>query len=364
MMNIKPILAATAILLALTACGSKTCHVSGSSDYHQDGDTLYLYTSSESEDASDTLFVKGGKFDFTLELDSASVCFLRYRKDSIDEIQPFFLEPGEVVVELHKESGLSRISGTKMNDAFQVLNDTAYKYQLKITKLVEAMPEDATDDQKNELMSKVMSFTTILAGEVYKTAEKNIDNELGYLLVSNPEMLNEEQVLTLINKMPAKFRRRPAVKEIESYLRDSYKGVPQGGKISDFSAADPTGKKISASEVIGANELTIIDFWASWCGPCMNEMPHMVELYNMYHDKGLGILGVSLDTDGDAWKAAIKKTGALWPQISELNKNSEIARQFGVTAIPYTIVVARDGSILTTGLTGVELEDFVRNQLQ
>lgn len=90
----------------------------------------------------------------------------------------------------------------------------------------------------------------------------------------------------------------------------------------------------------------------------------MVEIYNLYKDKGLGILGVSLDTDKEAWTAAIKQTGATWTHISELNRNSKIAQQFGVNAIPFTLVVDREGNVLASGLTGNDLEDFVRDNLK
>jgi len=92
-------------------------------------------------------------------------------------------------------------------------------------------------------------------------------------------------------------------------------------------------------------------------------MPHMVELYSLYRDKGLGILGVSLDTDGEAWRNAIKQSGATWPQMSELSKDSKIARMFDVKAIPFTMIVDTEGNVVASGLRGTELEDFIHNAL-
>ena len=115
--------------------------------------------------------------------------------------------------------------------------------------------------------------------------------------------------------------------------------------------------------VISKNEITIIDFWASWCQPCMREMPHIVELYDLYREKGLGILGVSLDDDREAWIEAIEKNHATWPQISELKRNSEIAQMFGIQAIPHTIIVDKEGTIIARGLIGNDLENFVRDHL-
>ena len=89
----------------------------------------------------------------------------------------------------------------------------------------------------------------------------------------------------------------------------------------------------------------------------------MVQLYELYHSKGLGILGVSLDTDAEKWKNAVKLTGATWTHISELKKNSEIARMFGIEAIPFTLIVDKEGNVLAGGLTGTELEDFIHKEL-
>ena len=89
----------------------------------------------------------------------------------------------------------------------------------------------------------------------------------------------------------------------------------------------------------------------------------MVQLYQLYHSKGLGILGVSLDTDAEKWKNAVKLTGAEWTHISELKKNSKIARIFGINAIPFTLIVDKEGNVLAGGLTGTELEDFIHKEL-
>ena len=129
----------------------------------------------------------------------------------------------------------------------------------------------------------------------------------------------------------------------------------------DICITDRDGNDVLLSDFFG--KPIVVNFWASWCGPCMQEMPHMVQLYQLYHTKGLGILGVSLDTDAEKWKNAVKQTGASWTQISELKKNSEIAQMFGIEAIPFTLIVDKKGNVLAGGLTGTELEDFIHGQL-
>jgi thiol-disulfide isomerase/thioredoxin len=274
------------------------------------------------------------------------------------------MEPGNIQISLKKDEMENIISGTKLNDEWQKLNSAASDYQKEMMRLTEEVQKDTSEQNMQAIMPKVMMAQSKLSDIYYKTAERNIQNELGFFLVSNPVALNEEQVLKLINQMPSKIHARKEIQEIERFLKSSAAQNAEGGStISDFSAQSPDGKTINAMSVVSKHELTIIDFWASWCSPCMQEMPHMVELYKLYKDKGLGILGVSLDTDEEAWKNAISKTGASWDHISELKRNSEIANMFGVTAIPFTLLVDKEGHVLASGLVGNELEDFVRAQL-
>jgi thiol-disulfide isomerase/thioredoxin len=116
---------------------------------------------------------------------------------------------------------------------------------------------------------------------------------------------------------------------------------------------------------VSQHRITIIDFWASWCGPCRQEIPSVIELYKKYKDKGLGIVGVSLDNDKNEWLTAIKQLNMAWPQMSDQNDwGNSVAKLFNITSIPHTIVVDQQGKILRHGLRGEALAAFVAEQLQ
>ena len=328
----------------------------------KDGDTILLITDQEFGIPSDTLLVKDGHFSHQMEIDSTTLCFIQAVNSNMP-VQPFFLEAGNINVNLRIDPTKTTVGGTPLNEEWQHLNEVGFAIQREMEQLMSEVGNDTTEAHKQEVYGKAMAIQKKLSDNVFKVAEKNIGNELGFLLVSNPSMLDEEQVLMLINKMPAKLRSRQQIKDIESYLKGQ-EVKTEGTIITDFAASDPDGKTISAMEVITKHKLTIVDFWASWCGPCMQEMPHLVQLYNLYQPKGLEILGVSLDKEKSAWTEAIKKTGAKWIHISELSSDSKIANLFGITAIPFTLVVDQAGTVLASGhLTGTDLEDVVRQYL-
>jgi len=117
----------------------------------------------------------------------------------------------------------------------------------------------------------------------------------------------------------------------------------------------PDGSQIALSSFRG--KIVLIDFWASWCGPCRKEMPNVVKAYAKFKDKGFEIFGVSLDQDRDRWVEAIAKDGITWPQVSDLKYwESAPARLYNVQSIPYTVLLDKEGKILDKNLRGDALE--------
>jgi peroxiredoxin len=141
-----------------------------------------------------------------------------------------------------------------------------------------------------------------------------------------------------------------------------------GDMAPDFSAPNPEGTVVSLSEIKG--KVTIIDFWAAWCGPCRKENPNVVKVYEKYHDKGLEIIGVSLDGTPNqkdakaAWMEAIKKDQLTWHQVSNLTYfNDPIAKLYSIQAIPATFILDSEGKIVAKNLRGNALEAKVAELL-
>ena len=119
------------------------------------------------------------------------------------------------------------------------------------------------------------------------------------------------------------------------------------------------------SDIIAKNKYTLIDFWASWCGPCRREMPNVIAAYKEYNKKGFGIVGVSLDNDADKWKAAIKEMGMTWDHMSDVKGwQCEGAALYGVNSIPATVLVAQDGTIIERNLRGEAIKEKLAELLK
>jgi len=170
-----------------------------------------------------------------------------------------------------------------------------------------------------------------------------------------------EEVFTALHQQ---YPDHEIVKQRWSYMQSPGYKTSVGAMAPELAFKNPEGKILKLSDLRG--KVVLIDFWASWCGPCRGENPNVRRIYSLYHDKGFEIFSVSLDRDGNAWKQAIQADQLVWPNhVSDLKQwQSEGAAIYGVRSIPATFLLDREGRIVAKDLRGEALERAVKELVE
>jgi peroxiredoxin len=180
----------------------------------------------------------------------------------------------------------------------------------------------------------------------------------------------EKRVEHLTKKFPKHKGVQDIILAYNKFLTEMNKPKPTqpvkpvvGNFAPDFTMNDTEGKPISLSQYKG--QYILVDFWASWCGPCRGENPNVVAAYKKYKNKNFTVLGVSLDEDKDAWVKAIQKDGLTWKHISDLKGwQSAVVPVYGIEGIPYNVLLDPEGKILATELREKDLDAFLSKTLK
>lgn len=260
------------------------------------------------------------------------------------------------------------------NNLSNELNDAAQKKD-EYTKFIQSDSQIA-DVLVSESQDKVKNTVA-----VYQKTFDNENNYLNQLLINDIKKYKDdicvlmfldnfpkEQHSTLHNEVIAalnqKYPDHRIVSERWKIMNSPASRVVIGAIAPDLEFPNPEGKLLKLSDLRG--KVVLIDFWASWCGPCRRENPNVTRIYEKYHDKGFEVYSVSLDSDAGSWKRAIESDKLVWPNhVSDLKKwQSKAAATYGVNSIPSTFLLDRDGRIVQKNLRGADLERAVQRLLE
>ncbi|MBQ9399881.1 MAG: AhpC/TSA family protein [Bacteroidales bacterium] len=348
---------------ALVACSGKGYVIDGTVAHAADGDIVYLMENPNLA-PTDSAVVKGGAFRIKGSETDGSARYLVYNMEDPATLAyaKFYQEEGKMTAELKKNAdGVpSIVKGTPVNDAVSEYAAKQAEFENKLNSLSEKY--DAASDEEKAAIDKESEE---IEKQYYANIENAIDKLIGSaagveLLSSNYYSMEPEKVLDLIGKIPAGLREdNERLDRIEESVKKQLETAP-GKKFTDFTMKTPEGKDISLSDYAGKGKLVLVDFWASWCGPCVREMPNVKKTYEAFHKKGFEIVGVSLDRDEQAWKDGIARLGMTWPQMSDIKYwDCEGAALYGVSSIPATVLIGPDGTIIERNLRGDALYNKV-----
>ena len=321
--------------LGMVACtgGNKAGYVvTGTVEGASDGDTVYLQEANGRNLVKlDTAVITKGTFTFEGTQDSVVSRYITCDDSA---------------------------TGTANNDAYQIVRAQINDISKKMNAIYQSMGDSSLSDEQKEAKQKEGAQLEEQYDKAIKEGvQNNITNPVGVFLFkqtfyNNSTAENE----ALLQQIPANFQNDETIVKIKE-LTDKQKKTAVGTKFVDFEMQTPDGKSVKLSDYVGKGKVVLVDFWASWCGPCRREMPNLVEAYAKFKGKNFEIVGVSLDQDGAAWKEAINKLNMTWPQMSDLKFwQSEGAQLYAVNSIPHTVLIDGDGTIIARGLHGEELQ--------
>ncbi len=329
---------------------------------------VYLEYRSAGKTITDSVVVADGKFKFEGAAGAAPVeAYLVLNKKGTGivfrDYKSIFLEKGTIAVTSPDSLKSAKVAGTKTNS-----DNERYEASLKSVNdaytALEAKQNAATPEQKqSDAFEKENNKTekTIEAQESAINKQFIQDNPDSYLslnvLESYAYSADYKDIDPLFNHLSASVKETENGKKFAERL-PLLKNVALGAHAPEFTEADTSGKMVSLSSFKG--KYVLVDFWASWCGPCRHENPNVVKAFNHYKGQKFTIIGVSLDRPGakDKWLAAIHKDGLNWTHVSDLKFwNSKTAALYAVRGIPQNFLLDPDGKIIAKNLRGDDLED-------
>lgn len=361
-------IALTTLLLA--ACGGKDSYrIKGQIDGVENGAVIVLNALDyDGLVAMDSTTLKNGRFVLTGKTDTAQVAVLTFEMGEQFGGCQLFLERGVTNVVLDTDKGYQRISGTPNNDAFQRFLDETEPFSDEADEIEDriritlASGGDASEfyRQMGDLQDR---FTAVLA----KSIVDNANRAYGYQqLMDNYSLFEPDEVMSMLQVLAPTFGQDLMFNQLTAMINDQL-STSLGHPYMDFEANildKKYGFKDTAklSDYIGRNKVVLLDFWASWCTPCINELPNLKDAYKKFKSKGFEIVSVSVDDDTDDWIKAVKDNSMNWVQLwNGEDMQGSAAVKYAITAIPATFLIDADGTIIGRNLREKELEEALED---
>ncbi|MBT8263232.1 MAG: AhpC/TSA family protein [Bacteroidia bacterium] len=359
------------IILFSCAEDSNSYKLNGSAEGFEDGTQIIVYSLEDNNqpEAIDTLTVQKGKFSARYpKTDKLLLGYLSVQNPQGSVV--FFPENEDLRAILYKDSMVaSYVSGSRQNEMYTAFKQKIREFNNKKQSNSQRF-QQARQEQDNLLATEIQKENVQLGAEEtnYKLNFINENNTSLFSLMLATEMLGRkemsaDQAAEFVKNLPPKTASAQLAAGIKNTI-DKMKRADVGGMAPDFAAPTPQGEMLSLKETLG--KYTIIDFWASWCKPCRRENPNVVRVYEKYHDKGLNIISVSLDREGqkERWVQAIEDDNMNWYHVSNLKFwQDPIARQYNVRSIPATFLLDESGKIIAKNLRGPALETKIASLL-
>ena len=350
------------VLAAVTAMAQVKFVVSGI--YTENGKKVYLIDEL-TEKKIDSTVVSNGKFSFSGTADKDALMVVRAKNSHWGS--QFFNDGTPVSINLNDSTLKGSLQNERLTKINYEMEQPRKRFSDKVAKMTEADIAARADELSDE-MNKMLTYLTTRANRAFNEERNSLIPVAfaGYYFLENGVEAYNELV-----KQQMAFANHPYLKkmrdEVEEATRpkDGEKTAFIGQQYTDLEMADPDGKMHKISELVGEGKYVLVDFWASWCGPCRAEMPNVLEAYNRFHDKGFEVIGVSFDQKKEPWVKAVGQLKMPWLQISDLKGwDCAAAPIYKIDGIPDNILIDPQGKIIDRGLRGKALHTRLEKLLE
>lgn len=341
-----------AALLFLGACTSDGYTIRGNVE-GLESPYVYLITFNGTHNVADSAKVEAGAFTFTGKTELPEVAYL-----SRDKEQPFvrfFLENARISIDgnLYNPNEVYP-TGTAANEAMNTFNELTFNTS-------EAYGVTELEADKKQLVDRYKQ-------QMRETIDRNRDNICGMIILAETGSMffTPQEVLAEIDRFPAEWQQRTELTDLCKVMEQRLR-TTVGQPYVDISAPNADDEAVSLKSVIEnpANKYVLVDFWASWCGPCLREIPYLQADYEKYRKKGFEIYAVSLDDERDAWVKTIADKQMKWIQVCDFKAfDSPASLDYAVESIPSNFLIrCSDGQIVAAQLRGKALGEKLEELL-
>ena len=309
------------------------------------GDSLSLRISGEAENIATATVAEDGTFSFNVKVEKEQFLTLYIGDRPVVEI---ITEGNDILISMNEEDNHINIEGTRYNEIIRNFND---KVKPLVNTLYSATSETDAEKTYQELLA------TIDASVVENRDNPTSVKILGMFVQFGGDDKRTEELFNLINKR-------------YSYLKEysRMKNTLIGSDLIDLKLKDATGTEVVLSEVVKSGKWVLVDFWATWCGPCRHEIPFLVEAYKEFAPKGLEIYGVTFDRPGSEakWQEFTKENSMTWINVwgSDENGGWKAGKEYNVNSIPANFLYSPEGKLVAKNLRGEDIKKILAEHIK